>query len=95
MNFTSLGTVQTGIAYSLFTGSGDWSGTSASFTFINPAGYTLDTSYGGGLGYVFDAGSRSLTVQFASSAIPEPSTFAALAGLGVLGMAVLRRRRSA
>lgn len=29
-----------------------------------------------------------------TSAIPEPSAFAALAGLGVLGLAVLRRRRT-
>lgn len=30
---------------------------------------------------------------FATSAIPEPSTFAALAGFGVLGLAAARRRR--
>ena len=29
-----------------------------------------------------------------TSAIPEPSTYAALAGLGVLGLALSRRRRA-
>jgi autotransporter-associated beta strand protein len=36
-------------------------------------------------------GKGSLTI---ASAIPEPSTYAALAGLGILGFAVARRRRS-
>lgn len=34
-----------------------------------------------------------VSYTFATAAIPEPSTFAALAGLGVLGLAAARRRR--
>ena len=35
------------------------------------------------------------TVAISVSPIPEPSTYAALAGLGVLGLAAMRRRRAA
>ena len=35
------------------------------------------------------------TGQLALSAVPEPSAFAALAGLGALGLASQRRRRRA
>lgn len=93
-DFTSLGTVQTGSAYSLFTGSGDWSSVSASFVFNGPAGYALDTSYGSGAGYIFDALSHSLTVQFVSTAIPEPSSYAALAGCAGLLIVSARRLRT-
>lgn len=37
----------------------------------------------------------NITVDGALQAVPEPSAFAALAGLGVLGLAATRRRRSA
>ena len=36
----------------------------------------------------------NITLTLNAIAIPEPSTFAAMAGLGILGLAVTRRRRS-
>lgn len=90
-NFTSLGPVNTGVAYSLFSGTGTWSGAPA-FAFNAPAGYVLDAAYGGGSGYVWDAAGHSLTVQFA--AIPEPST-TVLLGLGCAVVLGLRRRQRA
>lgn len=49
------------------------------------------------LGAYFSTGSDTFTVAdaytFATANIPEPSTVAALAGLGVLGLAAVRRRR--
>lgn len=49
---------------------------------------------------LFDTGTASLSTflnvdDFTVAAIPEPSSFAALAGLGALGLVVSRRRRSA
>ena len=70
---------------SLFTLSDTVSG-----TFISAGTYTagqLNTFFGGS--GVFTGGS----VIVASSAIPEPSTYAALAGLFVIGFAAVRRRR--
>ncbi|MDF3055922.1 MAG: hypothetical protein K0R17_137 [Rariglobus sp.] len=93
-DFANLGTVQTGTAYSLFSGTGDWSPSiGASFAFNGPAGYVLDTTYGGGNGYVFDTINHSLTVQF--TAIPEPSTYAFFAGSGMLLIAFVRRKTRA
>jgi hypothetical protein len=49
------------------------------------------TNLGSGLVGLFVLGATDLTLNV--SAIPEPSTFAALAGLGALGGVALRRRR--
>jgi autotransporter-associated beta strand protein len=51
------------------------------------------TNLGAGLVGQFVIDSNSLTLNV--SAIPEPASFAALAGLGAIGMAGLRRRRRA
>ncbi len=88
--------VQTGIAYTLFTFSSasglDYSDLALSAQSI-AAGFTLDTSYGNG-GWMIDA--NSVRVQFSSTVIPEPSSFALLAGLAGAGMVLTRRssRRS-
>jgi hypothetical protein len=39
------------------------------------------------------AKSATATYTFGVAAIPEPSSYAALAGLGALGLVALRRRR--
>jgi PEP-CTERM motif len=61
---------------------------SLSDTYIAPGTYSAGqlNSFFGGSSF---AGTGSLTVL---SAIPEPSSFAALAGLGILGFAATRRR---
>jgi hypothetical protein len=43
---------------------------------------------------ISNAFSGTGSLQVIGSAIPEPSTYAALAGLGILGFVVARRRRS-
>lgn len=73
------------------------------FTFgpeISSVSFSAPTGWGGwgtpSFGSVATATMPNVTgnFQYTVSAIPEPSTYAALAGLGVLGMAVVRRRRS-
>ena len=62
-------------------------GTSSIYEVTNLSGATGSMSlFASGLG-----GVQYLTVQ--SSAVPEPSTYAAFAGLGVLGFAAWRRRK--
>lgn len=87
-DFTSLGSVLTGVDYTLFTGAGDWSGSiSASFVFNGPDGYTVDS-------FNFDTDNQLLTVRFTGAVIPEPSTAALLAGLGTLLIASRKRRHA-
>ena len=50
------------------------------------------TNLGGGLSGVFSIHDNQL--EFTTTAVPEPSTYAALAGAGVLGLAFWRRRRA-
>ncbi|WPJ96729.1 hypothetical protein SH580_03295 [Coraliomargarita algicola] len=88
-DFSNLSTVETGVVYSLFEGDGTWTDNGASFVFNGPAGYELDSSYGSGDGYIWDAAGNSLTVQFA--AIPEPSV-SGLAAAGLVGMLAMMRR---
>lgn len=91
-NFTSLGTVLTETTYSLFLGGTTWTeGVGLDFNFVGPTGYALNSAYGGGNGYIWDAAGKSLTVQF--SAIPEP-TVSLLMGLGLATVLWSRRRRA-
>ncbi len=61
----------------------------------------VGTAYNGaGEVGIFAVGNAAMVVDIdnftaTASAIPEPSTYAALAGLGVLGLAAMRRRRAA
>jgi autotransporter-associated beta strand protein len=95
-NFTSLGSVLTGTTYSLFTGTGTWTGDDSvglTFVFNGPAGYVLDTTYGDGDGYVWNTATHELSVQF-MAAIPEPSSYVAVFAALSLACAALRRRRA-
>ncbi len=85
----------TGIGFTFDFGGGGLDG--GSYTLTSFGGTTFSqsdfvaTNLGSGLVGSFVLGANDLTLNV--SAIPEPSTFAALAGLGVLGCVSLRRRR--
>jgi hypothetical protein len=88
INLTSLdGGVNTADTYTLFSGTGDWSGFNPTSVDINaPAGYTATGQFNPG-------GFNTYTVQF--TATPEPSTYAMLlGGLALLGFVGLRRRQA-
>ncbi|MBC8039005.1 MAG: PEP-CTERM sorting domain-containing protein, partial [Opitutaceae bacterium] len=95
LNFS---TTLTGGTYDLFA-LGSQSGDFASVT-LTGLGYgagSLVNSSGtwtgniGGSDFTYVQSTGDLTI----SSVPEPSTFAALAGIAVLGLATLRRRRNA
>jgi hypothetical protein len=98
VNITALTALATETPYTLiFGGVGGWTsdpnGAPLTFDFIAPAGYTLDTSYGRGAGYIFSRtpSNSSLTVEF-DVAAPEPSTYGLL-GLGLLALVAIGRLR--
>lgn len=65
-----------------------------SITGIDATGRTVgDTWQNGGNYYIWLSGSGAGAAGLVASAIPEPGSFAALAGLACLGAVVLRRRR--
>ena len=71
-------------------GVGTYTLLSTSTSIVGTLGSNL-TGTVGGLNGVLSISGNDLVLTV--SAIPEPATYAALAGLGVLGLAVLRRRR--
>lgn len=88
--FTDLSGFQTGTAYTLLTFA---SSTGLDYSDLNatvlPGGYTLDSSFGTG-GWLING--TNLQAQFA--VIPEPTTWALLAG-GLTALVIFRRRRQA
>lgn len=89
-------------ASATFTGSGNYtftSGVSSGATFLA----TIQATYSGNLameaplvtGTMLNTGFGQQGITLNVSAIPEPSTYAALAGALALGVVMLRRRRSA
>jgi autotransporter-associated beta strand protein len=52
--------------------------------------FTLGTTIPG---YTYSLAFSGETLQLTATAVPEPSTYAALAGLGALGLVMLKRRR--
>lgn len=98
LNFS--GTAVEGASYDLFNINGATLG--GSFSTISIGGsYAVAASApsgglwsgtAGGLLFTFTESTGNLVI---TSAVPEPASFAALAGLGILGFAATRRRRSA
>lgn len=82
-----------------------WTGTLTLLNFTAGTDNLNFTSIGGGVtstqlsqiglsGYTATGFDGSGNVQFTISSVPEPATYAALAGLGILGFAACRRRRA-
>lgn len=90
-NFDALtaGVLETGVAYDLVSGTSDLTGN------VN----LISTTFGSGLDGLYvptysmgsDGGLNYITVTFA--AVPEPASFALLAGMATLGGCLIRRRR--
>jgi autotransporter-associated beta strand protein len=82
-----------GTVFSGTFGTSSYDNVSVSGTALDKVGSVFSATIAG-VTYSYDDSQNSLTITGAS-AIPEPSTYAALAGLGILGFAVYRRRRQA
>ncbi len=75
--------------YGLFSGTTP----TGAFTSVVGTGFITADNFTGtvnGFNYSFNNSSNTLSI----SAVPEPATYGALAGLGILGFAVYRRRRA-
>lgn len=96
LNLEFTGALTGNISYTLFdadTYAGNFGSVSLTGSVIGTLAAESATLWTGtidGYDFSFDAGTGILT----AFAIPEPSAFATLAGLGVLGLAALRRRRA-
>ena len=98
LNINLTASLGSSATFNLFQASG---GTLAgSFTAVSVTGSYLasltnsaGTWTGSGSGYDFSF-AQGTGIFTATSTIPEPSTYAALAGLGVLGLAIYRRRKA-
>lgn len=87
LNLSDAGGFSPGVRYTLF----DFvSGQTSSF---DVADFSLGTLIGGTTAgdFSFDLTAASLGLTYQASAIPEPSTYAALTGLGALALAMWRR----
>lgn len=84
------------LGFDIYSGAGSETGYIVNSTGTNMAAlYTVDLTNGAAT--LVGGVSRDFTGGFAIdqlSAIPEPSSFAAIAGVGVLGLAATRRRRA-
>jgi len=87
LNFSDAGGFAADTTYILF----DFTG--ADLTSFDLSDFTLGSTLAG-YDYSLDFSGSSLQLTATTSAVPEPSTYAALAGLAALGLGLLRRRRT-